>query len=236
MCDDAHRVEQLTAKKLEPDDAVVGIVGQQLLEQEQVVWLPETGIRSKQRFDLGQRVDDLDARPTAALIRFEQGWPCNRVLEGAKRRSVVEGERQGGVDVECSKQRSLRALAQLQCEHVRAVQHTSAVSLQRPQVGQCQRHRPRVAAHIRARAGLVEIEPRLWHLVIGEGCRRDVERLERDAPTLQRREQRLLPLGVFMNDDEVGRRFRHPTILEWLTWHAWSVVWFSLPPPIVAQV
>ena len=44
MCDDAHRVEQLVAEKLEADDAALGIVREVLLKQEQVVGQPHAGV------------------------------------------------------------------------------------------------------------------------------------------------------------------------------------------------
>ena len=44
MRDDAHRVQQLVAEKLEADDAALGIVRQILLKQEQIVGQPHARI------------------------------------------------------------------------------------------------------------------------------------------------------------------------------------------------
>jgi len=67
-----------------------------------------------------------------------------------------------------------------------------------------ERNRPRIAAQIGARARLVEVQRRRGHLDVAEGGARDVKWLERNAPARQRREQRLLPFRVFVQDDEIG--------------------------------
>jgi len=52
--DDAHRVQQFAAEKLQPYDAPIGIVRQVLLKQEQIVGQPQRRIAGEERFDLLQ--------------------------------------------------------------------------------------------------------------------------------------------------------------------------------------
>ena len=94
-------------------------------------------------------------------------------------------------------QRRLRALAQLEREHVGAVQDARPAPFERSHVGERQRNGARVAAHVRARACLVEVQRRRRRLHVAERGLLQVERLEPDAAPLERREERLLPLGVF---------------------------------------
>src|SRR5437868_6313901 len=54
-----------------------------------------------------------------------------------------------------------------------------------------------------ARARLVEDHSRARQLSGDESCPFQVERLERHALLLERREERLLPLGVLVQDDDV---------------------------------
>ena len=73
----AHRVEQLAAQELEPHDALLGIVRQILLQQEQIVGQPDRRIGGEDRLDVRERLHDLDARAAAALIGLEQRRPAD---------------------------------------------------------------------------------------------------------------------------------------------------------------
>ena len=75
--DDPHGVEQLTAEKLQPDDAPVRIVRQVFLQQEQVVGQPDARVACKQRVHLRERVDHLNARAAASLIGLQQCRPLD---------------------------------------------------------------------------------------------------------------------------------------------------------------
>ena len=81
----AHRVEQLAAEELEPDDALVRVVRQVLLEEKEVVGQPDGRIAPEDRLDLRERFDHLDARAASALIRLEQRGPsrCRRRMRGS---------------------------------------------------------------------------------------------------------------------------------------------------------
>ena len=206
---DPHRVEQLAAEEFQADDALVGVVRQVLLQQEQVVRQPDAGIAQEDRVDLRERFHHLDARAAAALIGLQQGRPRDLVGIRTQRAHVVEGDRARAIDAEGAQQRRLCALAQLEREHVGAVEHPCAQPFEGSHVGERQRHRSRVAAQIRARAGLIEVERRAERLDVAERRSRDVERHERDAAPLERREQRLLPFRMFVNDDEIGSRVAH---------------------------
>ena len=194
----AHRVEELAADELEADDALVRVVSQVLLEQEEVVGQPDGRIAPEDVVHLRERFDDLDPRAASALVRLEHRGPSDVAGELVERCGIVEGDRARRIDAERPQQRRLDALAQLQREHVGAVEHAGAEELQRSHVRERQRDSPRVAAKIGAGAGLVEIEPGARRLVVVEGGAREVERRERDAASRQRLEQRLLPLGMLM--------------------------------------
>ena len=60
-----RRVEQFAAKELQPDDPLLGIVRQILLQQEEVLRKPQRGIRGENRLHVHQRFDDVDARAAA---------------------------------------------------------------------------------------------------------------------------------------------------------------------------
>src|SRR5262245_21536521 len=106
-------------------------------------------------------------------------------------------------------ERRLRALAQFEREDVRAVQDARANECERAHVGERERHRARVAADVRARARLVEVERRTRSRGVAERGSREVERLIGHASALQRGEERLLPLWMFVQDDQFRRRSRH---------------------------
>ena len=82
-----HRIEQLSAEKLQANDALVGVVRQVLLQQEQIVGEPHRRIGGEEGLDLRQRLDDLDARAAAALIGLEQRRPAQIRGVGLQRRS-----------------------------------------------------------------------------------------------------------------------------------------------------
>jgi len=69
MCDDAHAVQQLPAEKLEAGDAALGIVREILLKHEQIVGQPHARIARKDRFDVRQRLDNVNARAAAPLLK-----------------------------------------------------------------------------------------------------------------------------------------------------------------------
>ena len=56
---------------------LLGIVRQILLQQEQVVGQPHRRIAREDRFDLRQRLDHLNARAAAALVRLQQRGPAD---------------------------------------------------------------------------------------------------------------------------------------------------------------
>ena len=192
----AHRVEELAADELEADDALVRVVSQVLLEQKEIVGQPDGRIAPEDFVHLRERFDHLDPRAASALLRFEHRGPSDVAGELVERSGIVEGDRARRIDAERPQQRGLDALAQLQREHVGAVEDACAEELQRSHVHERQRDSARVAAKIRAGAGLVEVKPGARRLVVVEGRAREVERRERDAASCQRLEQRLLPLGM----------------------------------------
>jgi hypothetical protein len=108
------------------------------------------------------------------------------------------------IDSERAEQRRLCALAQLESKDVGAVEHPNTEQLERAHVGKRQRHRPRVAPNIRARTGLIEVERRKRRLPIAESRVGDVERHKRDVTALEGRKQRLLPLRMLMEHDQIG--------------------------------
>src|SRR6185503_5210745 len=85
---------------------------------------------------------------------------------------------------------------------------------QRAHVGERQRNRASVSPNIGAGARLIEIEPRARPFQIAECRACDVEGLKRDAPALERREQRLLPFGMFVKDDQGGSGWRHGVVVR----------------------
>ena len=87
MRHDAHRVEQLAAEELEADDALVGIVRQIFLQQEQVVRQPDAGIAAKMASICVERVDHLDARAAAALVGLQERGPAD--LRSRRRASAA---------------------------------------------------------------------------------------------------------------------------------------------------
>ena len=61
-----------------------------------------------------------------------------------------------------------------------------------------------MAAHVRARTGLVEIQGRRRCLDVAERGVLEIERRIANAAPLERIEERLLPLRVLVDHDEVG--------------------------------
>ena len=100
-------------------------------------------------------------------------------------------------------QRRLRRLAQFQRERPRSVQHPRPRQFQRAHQGQRQRHRPRVSPHIRARARLIEIQPRCRHAVRIERRALQIERTVRNSSPFQCGKQRFLPLRVLIQNNQV---------------------------------
>lgn len=98
----------------------------------------------------------------------------------------------------------LRGLAELQGERVRAVEHPHPADLQRPHVRESVRHGTRVAAHVGGGAGLVEIERRKRRVAVGESGFLEIDGEVADAATLERFEERLLPLRVLEQDGDIG--------------------------------
>ena len=106
-------------------------------------------------------------------------------------------------DVEPLHQSGLRGLAQFQGKRLRTVQHLSSAEFERSHQGKGQRDGARVAAHIGARAGLVEVKWRIRRAIGIEGAALKVECAIANAPSLQSGEQWLLPFGVFEEDNQV---------------------------------
>jgi len=127
----------------------------------------------------------------------------NRLSIAAQRSDVVEGDRLRRVDAERAQQRRLRAFAQLEGEHVGAVQHTHAETLERSHVREGQRHRTGIPADVGTRACLVEIHIRCRNIDVAEGRPFQIKRLKRNAPPLERGKQWLLPLRVLKEHDKI---------------------------------
>ena len=106
-----------------------------------------------------QRLDDLDARAAAALVGLQQRRPATSSAYARRARTSLNVIERGHIDPERAQQRGLSALAQLEREHVGAVQNPCAQKLQRSHVGERQRNRPRVTPEVRAGARLIEVEP-----------------------------------------------------------------------------
>ena len=173
------------------------------LEQEQVVRQPDRRIAREELFDLRQRSTTWIRAPLPPWSGLSS---AGHVISPARaqRADVVERDRPRTVDAERVEQRGLSALAQLEGEHLRAVQHARAHRLERSHQGQSERHRPRVAAQIRARAGLVEVQPGAAAARRSQKAARETSNGSNEMPRrVERREQRLLPLGMFVQDDEV---------------------------------
>ena len=125
--DDAHRIEELAAEKLQADDA---------LDRGRAAGIPAAGTGCRAARSPGralkiastclERLDHLDARAASALVGLEQRRPLNVADVGTQRADVVERQRPRTIDAERAQQRRLRALAQLEREHVRAVQDPGA--------------------------------------------------------------------------------------------------------------
>jgi hypothetical protein len=156
----AHRIQQLTAQELEAHDAAVRVVAQVLLQEEQVVWQPDRGIAREDCLDFGQRLHDVNSSTAAALIRFEQGRPCERLRKRSQRAKIVEGDGSRAINAERSQQRGLRALAQFDGERVGPIEDPGAKRLERAHRGERQRNRPRISPPARAGTGLIEAQGR----------------------------------------------------------------------------
>jgi hypothetical protein len=63
-----------------------------------------------------------------------------------------------------------------------------------------------VTAQIRAGTRLIEVEKTRRSFDVAERCLRDVERSKRDTTPLQRGEQRLLPFGMLVKNDQISRQ------------------------------
>ncbi len=74
-----HRVQQLATEELHADDAVVRVVWEQLLQQEQVVRHPHLRIVLEDRGDVLQRPHQLNTRAAAALVRLQERGPAQHV-------------------------------------------------------------------------------------------------------------------------------------------------------------
>ena len=200
---DPHCVQQLATQKLQPDDALIGVVRQIFLQQKQIIWQPDGWIRVEDCLQLRQRFDDMNPRAAAALVRLQQRRPAKVVRVRAQSADIVERDRAGTIDPECAQQCGLDALAQLEGEHVSTVQNPYAQKLEGSHVGERQRNRPRVTPEIRAWAGLIEVERPSRCVDVAECLSSDVEWSKRDASSLERRKQRLLPFGMLVKDDQI---------------------------------
>jgi hypothetical protein len=125
------------------------------------------------------------------------------VLNGADRFEIIERPHARRRHAEPAQQRGLRGLAELERECIRAVEHPDAADLQRAHVRERVGHGARVAAHISRGAGLVEIERRQRLVGVGERGLLQVERGVADTATLERGKQRLLPLGVLVENRKI---------------------------------
>src|SRR5687767_5718721 len=150
-----------------------------------------------------QRLYDLYACAASPLVGLKYSRPVNRVGIGAQRSDVVEGDRLRSVDAERAQQRRLSALAQLEREHVGAVQYARAEALERSHVREGQGHCTSVPADVRARARLVEVHIRCRNIDVAECRPLQIERLERDTPALERGKEWLLPLRMLKEHDKI---------------------------------
>ena len=199
----AHGVQQLAAEELHAHDAL-GCVGVEVfLKQQQVVGKPVLRLFFQQSFELSKALHEHDARAAAALLRLEQHREGDFVRPRADRFEIVEGPHARGGHAEPAQQRGLRGLAELERERIRAVQHPHAADLQRAHVRERVGHGAGVAAHICRRAGLVEVERRERLVGVGERGLLQVDRGVADTATLERGEQRLLPLGMLVENGKI---------------------------------
>jgi hypothetical protein len=205
--DDAHRVEQLAAEQFEAHDAALRIVRAELLQEVEVVREPQGGIASEDGFDLLDALDDRDACAAAALVGLDERGE-GEALEATQRLRIVEHDRARAVDAERAQERVLRALGELEREDVGAVDHLGAARAQVPEQREVERHGARIAAHVGARARLVEVEASSGLVEIAEVRALEIEDVEGDASLAQLGEERLLPLGVLVDDDQVRRAHR----------------------------
>ena len=147
-------------------------------------------------------------RAASALLGLEQRRPAPRLLlrellaEGI---DVVEDDRARVAEAEASEQRRLRRLRQLERERPVAVEHDAAGRLERLQVRERERDRADVAADVGARAGLVEDDGRRRQIARDERRSLEIERVVADAFFLERAEERLLPLRMLEQHEDVRR-------------------------------
>ena len=203
MRDDAHGIEEFAAEELHADDTFGGVDREVLLEEEQVVGEPNVGLIAEQTAGFIGTVEQVHARAAAALFGLDKRGPLIAPLfQGGV--NVVEGERARMGDVECVFERGLGGFAEFQGERFRAVQHAGAAAFERAHERQSERDGARVAADVRGGAGLVEIERRFRGGVRIERGAFQIEFGVVDTAAFKRGEERLLPLGMFVEDDEIG--------------------------------
>ena len=149
----AHRVEQLAAEELQADDALLRIVRQILLQQEQVVGQPHVGSRAKMASTCASDSTTWMRAPLPPWSGLSSAGQRDvaGVARAARSTSLNVIER-GRVDAERAQQRRLRALAQLEREDVGAVQRRARPAAR---ATACRRARaaPRACCRARRRSG-----------------------------------------------------------------------------------
>ena len=157
----------------------------------------------EERYQVFVRFHHYYARAAAALLRLEQHGKRNLLRPRAQRSKVIEGPGARRRDIELAKQRRLRGFAELERERGGAVQHAHAADLERSHVGERVRHGTRIAAHVRGWARLVEVKRRERRIVGRERRVLEVDRGIAHTAALERREERLLPLGMLVEDCDI---------------------------------
>ncbi len=202
MRNNPHGIQQLTAEELHAHDTSRRIDREVLLEQKQIVGEPEVRAIAEKTLEFVGGVNQIHPRAAPALLRFKQSRPAISPLR-KHGIDVVEDHADRMTNSQAMHQRTLCGLAQFQSEGARAVQYPRTAGLQRAHERQGQWYGPRVTAHIRAGAGLIEVD---WGVRARIGIERPLLQIvfpEADAAALQSREQWLLPVGVFEQNYEI---------------------------------
>ena len=177
MRHDPHGVQEFTAYELHPDDAVLRIVGYELLEQQQMVGKPCLRMRLDVPFQGAQVLDQLDPRPGAALFRLQERREP-KILPGPQGADIVERHGVRRADTQSAEKAGLCAFGELEGEDIRSVDHSGALVGQRTHEGERERNGSHITPEIRARTCLIEVHGREGELAVGEGTRFQVDRGE----------------------------------------------------------
>ena len=122
---------------------------------------------------------------------------------GAERVEIVEGDGVRRAETQAADDGGLRRLRELEGEGPRSVDDGGTAPFERGEVGERGRHGSRVAADVGARACLVEDDAGRRRVASDERSLLQVERVVGDAARVERRKERLLPFGMFEEDQDV---------------------------------